>query len=430
VSLGYPLLFAAIFALAAALFLIDPAIDLAVSGWFYQPGPGFFLAPWTPFRLVYLGVPYLIDAIVAGSLIALLTLARRRRVAIFLLVSLILGPGLTVNTLLKDHWGRARPSQIVAFGGDKRFTPPLVPSNECPHNCSFPAGHPSVGFYLVSIAFLVRPGRRRVIGQALAIGLGALTGLVRIAQGGHFLSDVVFSGLITYGTSWLCWQMLIEHDGLRWIKETRFAALSLGALIAVAGSMLFLDEPIARFFHGPGGATLHDVFAFITGFGLSGPYLIISAALFAVGLGLGQFTDHRELGLKIATRALFVFATLALSGLLGDGLKILFGRTRPKLFFADGIHGFTWGAMHADHWSFPSGHAITIVALATALGLIEKRTIPPLIMVAIPVVASRVVLNAHYLSDVIFGAFLGILITLFLWRGFQRYPLNSFSKKT
>src|SRR6202007_2501046 len=110
------------------------------------------------------------------------------------------GPGLVTNAILKDHWGRARPTQITEFGGTKAFTPALVPARQCERNCSFVAGHPALGFYLVSFGFLVPPPRRRVV-EAIAIATGALFGAARIAQGGHFLSDVVFSGLVVYAVS-------------------------------------------------------------------------------------------------------------------------------------------------------------------------------------------------------------------------------------
>jgi lipid A 4'-phosphatase len=100
-----------------------------------------------------------------------------------------------VNTLFKDQWGRARPSQTTLFGGSQPFTPAWEVSHACERNCSFVSGHASMGFYLYSFAFLTT-GRRRqqwIAGGTLA-GLGL--GLLRIAQGGHFLSDVLLSGCV------------------------------------------------------------------------------------------------------------------------------------------------------------------------------------------------------------------------------------------
>src|SRR5215469_12771934 len=139
-----------------------PGIDLWTSGLFYRPGDGFFLGDWMPFRVVHdhldLAVwAFAIAVVVAGGaglFFRRAVLGLSPRAAIFLLVSLALGPGLTVNTIFKDHWGRARPAQITQFGGTQKFTPDFVPSDQCRRNCSFPAGDPAMGFYLVSVAFL------------------------------------------------------------------------------------------------------------------------------------------------------------------------------------------------------------------------------------------------------------------------------------
>ncbi len=123
------------------------------------------------------------------------------RVALYLLAALALGPGLVVHTVFKDHWGRARPRDVIEFGGDRTFTPAFVISDQCDRNCSFVAGHSSMGFYFLALAFLARRRRYRVY---LAVGgFGGLTGLGRIAQGAHFLSDVIFSGLLVFAVAYV-----------------------------------------------------------------------------------------------------------------------------------------------------------------------------------------------------------------------------------
>ncbi len=123
----------------------------------------------------------------------------RRPAALFLALSMLLGPGLMVNYVFKDHWGRARPAQIEEFGGNAHFTPPWVISNQCDKNCSFVCGHCSVGFALLAIAFVSRRPRVWLFG---AIATGATLGLMRIGQGGHFLSDVLFSFFVVFFTIW------------------------------------------------------------------------------------------------------------------------------------------------------------------------------------------------------------------------------------
>jgi lipid A 4'-phosphatase len=209
------ILYLALFAAAAAVFSLFPAIDLWSSGWFYRSG--FYLAHESVLRAIYRLVYYVTDAIsIALPLILIVALWRKRKIfgldwraAFYLVVALAVGPGLVVNTVLKDHWGRARPNQVQEFGGTKQFTPALEPSAQCDRNCSFPAGHPSIGFYFVSFAFLFSAARARRTVVAGAILAGAVIGLVRMAQGGHFLSDVVFSGLIMFGVSWVLHDLIV-----------------------------------------------------------------------------------------------------------------------------------------------------------------------------------------------------------------------------
>ena len=431
--------YVAALALAAVLFLLFPGIDLWASGLFYRPGEGFFLAQWGPVRAIYAGVPYLTDAIVIGVIaLYLWSLQRGRavwridgRVAAFLLLALALGPGLLVNTVLKDHWGRARPTQVTAFGGAQAFTPAPLPAANCAHNCSFPAGHPAIGFYLVSVAFLVRDRRRRRIATGAAIAAGALFGLARMAQGGHFLSDVVFSGLLVYGVSWLLYRAIVLDDRLqRWLGGValprRLALPSLLLLAVLLLSIAFIDRPVARFFH-DSDPSLRQVFQFITQFGLSKGYLVIAGVLF-VALRLAAFgARNGRLAATLALqahRALFVFIAVAASGLVADGIKLVFGRARPKLLFAENFYGFTWGSAQPDYWSFPSGHTVTVAALAVALYLLWPRGVALYLVVALLVAASRIIITAHYLSDVLVGAVIGGGVAWAVWRGFARAGLN------
>ena len=426
--------YAAALALVAAIFLLFPGIDLWASGLFYRPESRFFLADWAPVRGVYRAVPYIVEIVAIGvPALFLVSLVRGRsfgqldiRATAFLLLSLALGPGLLVNAALKDHWGRARPAQVVEFAGTQHFTPALMPADQCTRNCSFPAGHPAMGFYLVSFAFLVRDPRRRRVAEGAAIAAGALIGLARMAQGGHFLSDVVFSGLLVYGTSWLLYRAVIEHDALRpLLQRPRLLAWILGTVLAAAISMAFVDRPVARFFH-DSDPRMHAIFAFITKFGLSGGYLIVSSVLFVglrVAAAKGRDAVRARQLLLNAYRALFVFVAVIASGLATDLLKVICGRARPKLLFSDDLYGFFWGATRADYWSFPSGHATTIAALATALFLLWPRGLLLYVVAALLVMASRVALDAHYLSDVIAGAAIGGAVAWAAWLAFARAGL-------
>lgn len=394
-----------------------PEIDLRVSALFYRPGAGFFLGDWPPFRIAHEDLPYVVATFVAVMVVLLVVASIRKRAvlgldaraALFLLVALAIGPGFTVNTIFKDHWGRARPAQIVAFGGDKKFSRAFVPSDQCPRNCSFPAGDPAMGFYLIAFAFLAEVPRRRRWGIAAAVTAGAALGVVRLAQGGHFLSDVVASGFIVCGLTWLLHRTLIAYDGfgalLKLIRHPppalwRFLWLTLATALLCTLSYAFIDEPLARYFHGA-SPSLRAVFAFITNFGQGGVYLVPLGLIVIAALWLRLPA--------LAWRSGFVFAAVAIPGLLIDIFKPVFGRARPELLFRENLFGFTWRGPHADLWSFPSGHSVTIVALATALYAIYPPAWPAYVLLALLVTASRIIVDAHYLSDVIAGAYVGFV---------------------
>ena len=186
----------------ALVFIVWPQLDLSLAAYFYVPGIGF--PAW---QLWWVNLTYIVMAklgIVALVWLALLLFGfmprfkkrcTRQRINVgFLLAVLLLGPGLIANTLLKDHWGRPRPVHLVQFGGHSVYTPALQPSTQCLRNCSFVSGHAAGAFYLMA-GFWVTRRRRWLLG---GIAFGLFVGYVRMAMGAHFLSDVLFSGIVVH----------------------------------------------------------------------------------------------------------------------------------------------------------------------------------------------------------------------------------------
>src|ERR1700728_370780 len=170
--------YAGIVAAAALLFLLFPGVDLAASRLFYRPGAGFLLAQWPPAVLLHHAMPFLVAGILAvlvAGMARLLLLGRPlwrldQKAIVFVVLSAALAPGLLANTVLKDHWGRARPSQVEESGGTRHFTPAPLPARECAGNCSFVSGDAALGFSLVAFALLLPPGPARRRGEAAALG--------------------------------------------------------------------------------------------------------------------------------------------------------------------------------------------------------------------------------------------------------------------
>ena len=115
----------------------------------------------------------------------------------------IFAPGILANSVFKDHWGRPRPRQVDMFGGSMPFHQPWQPG-PAPKNASFPAGHPTIAFYLSAPYFVLRGKKSR--SQALlwlwgGIFYGVIMGMARIIQGGHFVTDVIWSAGFVYLTA-------------------------------------------------------------------------------------------------------------------------------------------------------------------------------------------------------------------------------------
>lgn len=193
----------ALFILSSLFFVLFPGVDLEISSLFFQEH---FLSRhetlWVYF--LYYSVKYVIIVTMAAFLILWAynhfkhkTVGNvNGKVVLYLLLVLALGPGLIVNALLKENWGRARPADIIQYHGEKTFTPAFVMSDQCEKNCSFSCGHAAGAFFMMAPAMLLH--RRRKSALALAIFYGVSVGIARIAEGGHFFSDVVVSFFIVY----------------------------------------------------------------------------------------------------------------------------------------------------------------------------------------------------------------------------------------
>jgi len=194
-------------AVILTLFIVLTNADIEIEKLLHSPGKGWFMGEDALWRLLYrYGNIPAISLSAAGLVILVLGFIRRplrpyRKISLFMVTFMLLGPGLLINTVFKDHWGRPRPADIVEFGGKQTFHQ-VWEKGQAPQGKSFPSGHASVGFFLFAPFFFLRNTSRRQAFSFLCLGIcyGMLMGTGRMIQGGHFLSDVLWAGALTYLT--------------------------------------------------------------------------------------------------------------------------------------------------------------------------------------------------------------------------------------
>jgi len=189
--------------LASLVFFAFPGIDTRVSGWFYVAGEGFPAAGsdlLNAIRNFGRDTTRLLGIGIVVLLLATLLLPRRMplppRATVFLTLSLLLGPLVLVDFTMKEIWGRARPRDILDFGGAFDFSRAWEFASNCSGNCSFVSGEASASIWLVALAF-VAPRRWRFPVGLAAFAFALVMSVNRIAFGGHFLSDVVLAWMLT-----------------------------------------------------------------------------------------------------------------------------------------------------------------------------------------------------------------------------------------
>jgi len=221
-----------------AVFGLYPRLDLVVAGWFYDAaGKDFPARLGDAAALARDAAMWIAWGFVAPSIVALVAKFMRPekplvipgRTILFLLLTITLTAGVLSNLAFKSHWGRPRPVMVTEFGGPWAFKPWYDPTGDCPKNCSFFSGEGVTAFWTYAPAALTPPAWRPVAYLA-ATAFGLATGGLRMAFGGHFLTDVLASGLVAFFVVWLAYAMIYRWPATRLTDAAVDAALTRLAL--------------------------------------------------------------------------------------------------------------------------------------------------------------------------------------------------------
>ncbi len=179
---------------------------------------------------------------------------------------------------------------------------------------------------------------------------------------------------------------------------------SLGALFLMAALILWgqqeIDE-VALFFFNPtrmAADPLLQISIWLSSYGMAAITMI-----FVIYLGLSKKIKSLDAPLTVY---FYTICSFGISGIAGDLLKLVFSRPRPLTTFGSEIIVWSDSATKA----FPSGHATKSIALILPFILLvsHKKALHKglkilISLIAVGVCLSRIILGAHYLSDVIAG---------------------------
>ncbi len=243
--------------------------DIALEKHFYCeqcPGSKWFLDKNIVLRFFYNFGSWPAAFTVIGALALLVisyfksTLVRYRIYSIFLILALLIGPGFIINSVLKVHWGKPRPSEIQEFGGRWEYQK-LFQKGQSGRGKSFPCGHCSMGYFFFAFYFIFKNKRRRLALFFLIFGVayGTMIGISRMAFGGHFPSDVLWAAFIPFLVPLVLYYFVLNipvresclNEPARHVSRSRkiFVVVAAGILIVLVLGALFLATPIYEDIH-------------------------------------------------------------------------------------------------------------------------------------------------------------------------------------
>lgn len=233
----------AIATVVGLVFGLYPQLEIEIARPFYEIADVnnnmFAMRLWPDLIMVHtvaLRAVFVLVAPAVAAVVLKLILPRRKmlisgRAAVFLIATMLLGPGLLVNVVLKDHWSRPRPIDIAQYGGNENFVSWWDPRGDCPKNCSFVSGDVSTAAWTLAPAALAPP-QWRALAYGAALAFTAAMAAVRIAAGGHFLTDTVFAGVFTFLLIWVVHGLLYRWPRTRLSDDAVEGAIARVALPA------------------------------------------------------------------------------------------------------------------------------------------------------------------------------------------------------
>jgi membrane-associated PAP2 superfamily phosphatase len=195
-------------------------LDLIISGAFYNQETGFSGKSSVVVKFFYDTISWavtttLVFCLAYPVLYWRLPMVRQYwRTVLALFLCLSIGPGIIVNSIFKDNFGRPRPIQTQEFGGEYQHRE-VLEANWGNKGKSFPSGHASVPLAFLVLAFSAHRRKRVVLAQSMTIGITiwyVAVSYARIAAGGHHFTDVSWAGYIAFICAWLSYLYIEKKE--------------------------------------------------------------------------------------------------------------------------------------------------------------------------------------------------------------------------
>lgn len=190
---------------------------------------------------------------------------------------------------------------------------------------------------------------------------------------------------------------------------------------------LAIDRPLAHFIYDHVSGSAHRRLDSVTHYAKAGHWLAAAILALIVAAVLRHFRLADDKVTLLINYSLAFIASLVVGSAILHLIKLVLGRRRPRDDMEMGLYGFMPLAFNPDYNSFPSGHALTICCVGVIFTCVWPMWWPIWFGIAALLAVTRALLTAHFLSDVMIGAGIGLIATReVLQLGFQGFSPSWF----
>ncbi len=187
--------------------------------------------------------------------------------------------------------------------------------------------------------------------------------------------------------------------------------LWLSLAFVIAGLLcLSIDRRAAHYFREHLARPPFRLALKVTDLAKGGPWIAGAAILYVAtqgGIALGRETPVVR---SVSDYALALLISFVVGSVVLHVIKLFLGRRRPRDDFEHGLYGFRYFTWELQYDSFPSGHSMTIFSVAVVLSAVAPILAPLWLALATGLALTRAMLTAHFFSDVLVGAGIGLLV--------------------